>query len=57
MTSDGATTRTGAAQAGGRRGPAALAAIGERGYLYLLVILEVAAIAGLRYVFRGHHGG
>lgn len=31
--------------------------LGPRGYLYLLVLLEVGAIASLRHVFRDHHGG
>lgn len=55
-TSSGIPTRTSAAS-GGSRAPFALAAVGERGYLYMLVILELAAIAGLRYLFRGNHGG
>ena len=31
--------------------------IGDEGYLWILVALEVAAIAWLRSAFRRHHGG
>lgn len=34
-----------------------LSQLGPRGYLYLLVLIEVGVIAGLRHVFRDHHGG
>lgn len=34
-----------------------LSGLGPAGYLWLLVGLEVAAIAGLRHYFRDHHGG
>ena len=54
ITTTGTPTRTQAAHRGGLR---ALPALGPRGYLLLLVILEVAAMAGLRHVFRDHHGG
>ena len=54
ITSDGVQTRT---QAAGLRGIRSLPQLGARGYLYLVVLLELAAIAGLRHIFRNHHGG
>lgn len=54
LTTTGVPTRT---QAAGGLGIRRLPALGPRGYLLLLVLLEVAAIAGLRHVFRDHHGG
>jgi hypothetical protein len=50
-----ASARTRAPLAGGLAG--GLSQLGSRGYLYLLVILELATIAGLRHVFRDSHGG
>jgi predicted lipid-binding transport protein (Tim44 family) len=47
--------RTRSPLAGGLAG--GLSQLGARGYLYLLVILELAAIAGLRRMFRDSHGG
>lgn len=41
--------------AGGLAG--GLSNLGPRGYLYLLVLIEVGIIAGLRHAFRDHHGG
>lgn len=35
----------------------ALGNLGQKGYLYLLIVLELGAIAGLRHTFRNHHGG
>jgi len=46
--------RTGALS-GGLAG--AFSNLGPRGYLYLLVLLEVALIGALRHAFRDHHGG
>lgn len=41
--------------AGGLAG--GLSQLGPRGYLYLLVLIEVGVIAFLRHTFRDHHGG
>lgn len=57
-TSSGAPTRT--QVAGGSAGShlaGKLASIGPRGFLYILVALELGAIALLRRTFRNHHGG
>lgn len=43
--------------AGGTKPGMRQLAIGDAGYLWLLVGLEVATIAYLRQAFRRHHGG
>lgn len=53
VTSTSVGTRT--QQAG--KTPRQLPSLGPRGYLLTAVVLEVAAIAGLRHIFRNHHGG
>lgn len=53
LTTESAPTRTQQASSGVRAVPD----LGPRGYLYLLVVIEVGLIGLLRYVFRDHHGG
>lgn len=53
-TSTSGPSRISAAAASSKPGSLQL---GVRGYLMLAVLLEVAAIAGLRHMFRNHHGG
>lgn len=54
-TSSGVPSRTSAASTSAKAGRQLQ--LGARGYLLLAVLLEVAAIAGLRHLFRNHHGG
>lgn len=54
LTSNSVPTRISAARATSKTRKLQL---GVRGYLMLAVLLEVAAIGGLRHLFRNHHGG
>jgi hypothetical protein len=47
---------------GGRKfatgaGPGMRLAVGDEGYLWILVVLEVVAMAALRKKFKRYHGG
>jgi len=56
-TSGAQGTLGGIAQAIGTRPGGMQIKIGDEGYLWLLIALEVGAIAWLRSAFRRHHGG